>query len=451
MNDIGTTRNGAVRRPNVLLVISHDTGRALSPFGWECVDTPAAERLAREGLVFERAFCTSPQCCPARGSLVTGRWPQRNGLLCLMGDSLHAKERTLGTYLQSAGYATWLLGLQHEAPEFSPYPDGNAAIAARLGFDHVDVDVDRWWPATADDLDGLLAGRDAAQPFFCQVGSFATHRPFNFHGICPDERQGVHLPGYCAHLGATGEQTRRDFAAFQGMVRHYDQGLGRILDVLDRRGCVEDTLVIVTTDHGEPFPRAKGTLYDPGIGVAMLMRWPGGGWSGGRRLDAMVSHLDILPTVLTTAGLQVPEDCDGTDLAPLIEGRVERLRDYSFAQKTVHDCYDPVRSVRSDRYKLIMNFERMSMQSVPGDCRGGMFREMRVHRGTVLGELYDLRDDPWETRNRFDDPDLTTIQAEHLAALSGWMHAVDDPLLGLPPMTPHHRAARALLPEPGPA
>ncbi len=211
-------------RPDVVLFVSHDTGRFVSPYGIRTVHTPNFERLAAESVLFENAFCTAPQCSPSRAALVTGRHPHSNGVMGLTHQdyawSLYPTERPVAKLFGASGYQTWLLGLQHETRD-----------DRTLGFDHTDLCFDA--AGLPPRLESALAERDPSRPFYCQLGCFETHRPWGLLGASPDSSLGITVPAYLHD----GPETRDEIAAFQGMARAMDEELGRLLDLLDRHGC----------------------------------------------------------------------------------------------------------------------------------------------------------------------------------------------------------------------
>jgi len=184
-------------------------------------------------------------------------------------------------------------------------------------------------------------------------------------------------------------------------------------------------------------PRAKCTLYDPGIEVALLARWPAGGVSGGGLQTQMVSNIDILPALLVAAGLPVPDGVEGT---PLSDGR-----DAIFAEKTFHSYYDPMRCVRDARHKYIRNFESAFAVEVPADIQAGpIFRAdpSRYSRDRPsMVELYDLEADPLEMQNLAGRPDVAAIEEELADRLWRWMRETRDPLLDGPIPSPRYRSA----------
>jgi arylsulfatase A-like enzyme len=229
-------------------------------------------------------------------------------------------------------------------------------------------------------------------------------------------------------------------AALQGMVRDLDRALGRLLDLLDRHGLGENTIVVVTTDHGIAMPMAKSTLRDPGIETLLFMRYPDGGWCHGQQITHLISNVDILPTLLATCGLIVPDGVQGVSFLPLLQGGHAPTRDAIFAEKTFHDCYDPMRGVRTHRYKYIRYFEKSTHHPVPGDIvNGGASRELGRIAREGFEELFDLAQDPCETQNLAEDTSYAKVGTELKCQLAAWMRETDDPLLDGPIGSPFYQ------------
>jgi arylsulfatase A-like enzyme len=228
-----------------------------------------------------------------------------------------------------------------------------------------------------------------------------------------------------------------------------DTGVGRILQALDELGLAESTCVVFATDHGAAMPRAKCTLYDPGIEVALLWRWPQGGVPRGRVVDELVSNVDVTPTLLEALGLPLPGRLQGRSFWPLLTGAgAYSPRTEVFAEKTFHTYYEPMRAIRTARHKLIVNFEVSTVVDVPSDIRESpiyplMLRQLNDVRPSI--ELYDLAADPWEQHNLADTPDVDAIQADLRQRLLRWMTETDDPLLRGPVASPYYADALARL------
>ncbi|HWV86000.1 MAG TPA: sulfatase [Capillimicrobium sp.] len=403
--------------PNVLYVHSHDTGRHVQPYG-HAVETPAIQRLADEGVLFRHAFCTVPACSGSRAALLTGRYAHETGMtgLAHRGWALDDYGQHLVHTLRGAGYWTGLVGEQHVS-----------ADPGVLGYDAVSDLPDHHAETVAPAFERLLARRPADRPFFASVGFVETHRDFREP---VDERDArCALPP--ANLPDT-PQTRRDVAAFKASARRLDRGIGAVLDALDRHGLAESTLVIFTTDHGVPFPGAKATLRDQGLGVLLILRGPGG-FRGGHVQDALVTHLDLFPTICDVAGIDPPGWLQGRSLVPLAGGTELELHDAVFGELTYHVAYEPQRSVRTRRWKYIRRFgdrERPVLANVDdGPSKDLLLEHGWADRPQPAEQLYDLVFDPLECHDLAGDPGHAPILRELRDRLDRWMQETGDPLL----------------------
>jgi len=409
-------------RPNILYFISHDTGRFLNCYGHEWIDSPNLDRLAADGVLFARNACNSPPCSPARGCIMTGRYAHTNGLIGLanQGWSLPEEEQTIVDYLNDAGYATYNCGGQHERSD------------ARLNrYQH--APARRAWSnaeATVDDVIRLLkSGSQLERPFYINCFFTETHLPFDCDHYEPCDPDAVLVPGWLPDTPSV----RRELARFHGSVQYLDRAIGRAVDALDDASLAEDTVVIYTTDHGAAFPRAKSMLYEPGVGVALMMRFPPGMARPGR-YEPMVNHIDLTPTLLDMIGLDVPPAIQGRSYWPLLTGGPYEPNEHIFAERNFHDDYDPMRSVRSDRYRFIRNFQQKPAVSMPLDVqRSEASHELPAnwYRPRHARELYDLQSDPDEQHNLAGSAEVADIESGLAARLQAWMEETDDPLLKL--------------------
>jgi N-sulfoglucosamine sulfohydrolase len=411
------------RRPNILYIHSHDTGRFVQPYGFQ-VPTPNIQLLADQGVLFREAFCAAPTCSGSRASLLTGLYCHNNGMLGLAhrGWTLHDYGQHWVHTLRHAGYRSVLIGEQHISVD-----------PGVIGYDEV-VPVDSNHaeyvaPLTIETL------RDAStEPWFLSVGFFETHRDFFAPTSVRDSLYSLppgNLPDRLV--------TRKDMAAFKASARSLDQGIGSVLHALHDLGLVENTLVICTTDHGIAFPGAKATLFDRGIGVMMILRGPNG-FTGGKVVDAPVSHLDVFPTLCELAGLDCPSWLQGSSLMPLVRGEVDRLHEAIFAETTYHAAYQPHRAVRTERWKYIRRFDDYP-HPILANCDDSATKDLLIEAGwadQVVPEeqLYDLILDPQEGHDRSGDPGCGEALAEMRARLDAWMRETDDPLLAGPVQPP---------------
>jgi len=410
-------------RPNIIYLHSHDTGRYVQPYGHQ-IPTPNIQRLADQGLLFRQAFCAAPTCSGSRACLLTGQWAHVNGMtgLAHRGWKLNDYGRHVVHPLREAGYWSALIGEQHLSED-----------PTVLGYDHVvDVGTTRVHSIAPAALQ-LLRSRPR-EPFFLSIGFFETHREFFEPSSVRDALYGAPP----AHLPDTPE-TRSDMASFKASARSFDQGVGAVLHGLDELGLVDNTILVLTTDHGLPFPGAKATLSDRGLGVLLIIRGPGG-FLGGHVTDALVSHVDIYPTLCELAGAPLPDGLAGTSLLPIARNEAPEIREELFAELTYHVAYDPQRAVRTKRYKYIEHFgERL--EPVLPNVDDSPSKDLLVAAGwgtrpRPREELYDLLMDPGEMRNLAGDPGLADVRRALSGRLRGWMAETADPLLDGPVPVP---------------
>jgi arylsulfatase A-like enzyme len=412
-------------RPNVLYLHSHDSGRYVQPYGYP-VPTPNIQHIADQGVLFRQAFCAAPVCSGSRASLLTGQCTHETGMLGLAhrGYRLHHPERHIVNVLRNAGYWTGLVGEQHVSAE-----------PGDLGYDHVvDLDSTRVREVAPAATKLIAARARESTPFFLSVGFFETHREFFEPSSIRDvlfSRPPENIPD--------NSQTRRDMASFRTSARALDQGVGTVLNALEENGLADDTLVLLTTDHGLAFPDAKCTMYDRGIGVMLLMRGPGG-FERGRVSDALVSHLDLYPTICDVAGLEHPPWLEGTSLLPLVRGEVTEIHQEIFAEVTYHAAYEPQRAVRTSRYKYMRRYDAEHPGRVLANLDDSLTKENLLEAGWAdvappWEALFDLWLDPAEGNNRIDDQALAGVAEDLRGRLRHWMVRTNDPLL-LGPVPP---------------
>lgn len=415
-------------RPHVVLITSHDLGQHIGCYGVDTVETPNIDGLASSGRRFENAVSSSPVCSPARGSILTGRYPQSNGLMGLTHSPwwwrLDSGESTLPELLGRTGYETHLSGLQHVSPDDD-----------QLGFDHChspEQDAEETAAAASE----IFAESDDG-PIYAQFGFFETHRSLDHQ---PYDEDGVTVPEY---LEPT-EEMRVDLARFQAEVNYLDERIGELLAGLEERGVRDETIVVFAADHGIPYPGAKWWCRDPGVEIALLMDGPGGTFEGDP-VSAPVSNVDVLPTLFDELGLAVPDRVEGESFRDYLAGASEEPpRDAAFTQYTV--AGREARGIVMEDHTLIRNFGAGRTVDFPvgGDPTSRAPSQGPDADPLSYAQLYDRRDDP----GNLDDiaAEREEVAAELSDRVRGWMARVDDPLLRGGVRYPYHeRASKDLL------
>jgi uncharacterized sulfatase len=300
----------ANERPNILWFIADDHGRDEYSFrGHPDVQTPAVDALAQQGMVLHQAAAPTAMCAPSRSAMYTGLWPQRNG--CYMNHgATHKKVRSLPHYLKPLGYEVVLTGKQHIKPK-SVYPFTHVPFKGQ-GHEA----IFNW--------DALKKVMRKQQPFCLIAASNQPHRPYSTSRHDP---QAIQLP---EHLPDT-PLARELWAGYLGDCERADKELEYLLRLLDETGQRQNTIVIYTSDHGHG-TFGKWTCYQRGLNVITIIAWPQKIQPGNS--DALISLIDILPTIMELVGGQVPLDIDGKSFAGLLNGNTAQHRDFLFGQHT---------------------------------------------------------------------------------------------------------------------
>ena len=414
-------------KPNIIVVICHDLGQHLGCYGVGDVRSTNIDGLAASGVRFENSFCTAPQCSPSRAALWTGRFAHANGVVGLthsgFANDLNPDEKHLAQVLRAGGYETRLFGVHHEA-----------RTAERCGHEHIHPG------GPARELAGEFAEfisqrEDTGQPLFAQIGFFEPHRPFPHDDVEPLPCDRLAVPPYLPDI----PEVREDLADIEASIASVDRAIGRIIEAIRSSSIADNTLVLFTADHGIAFPHAKMTLYDPGIEVPLIL-W-GLGIPEGIVRHEMISNVDIMPTLLDLAELPCPGNLHGRSFWNLVKGQEYTPNKLVFAEKTYHTYYDPMRTVRGSRWKLIANFEFAPWQETSPDYLDNAKGYVEVSKALNVPyevqyhppfELYDLENDPYEQHNLADDPSHRNTRDDLVRALFDWMEDTGDPLLAGP-------------------
>lgn len=416
---------------NILYLHTHDTGRYIQPYGYQ-VPTPNLMELAKEGVLFRNAYCAGPNCSPSRSALLTGTTPHTCGMngLAHRGFLLHDYKQHMVSFFKENQYETVLSGVQHEAPFHQP---------ELIGYD-INFNYDNPHK-NAVDKDLYCAGKVSEylqlkheKPFFISLGLNNTHR--EFPPIADDINPDYVMPPTPLF---DSKENRRDMAAYMTSARVMDKCVGMVMEALTASGHDQDTIIIFTTDHGIAFPRMKCNLYDTGIGVSLILKVP-----GKERVtpvvDTLISQIDLFPTLCELLDLQKPEWLQGVSMLPLLEGKADKIRDEIFAEVNFHVAYEPLRCIRTERYKLIRFYDDHDRYPL-SNVDKGLSKDFLLEHGYTLERrekemLFDLYFDPSERENRINDVRYKEVYEDLSKRLQTWMERTADPLLSGPVPVP---------------
>ena len=433
-------------RPNILLIVGEDHGCELSCYGDPVIQTPNIDGLAAQGVLFENSYVTQSVCSPSRSTIFTGLYPHQNGQLGLATHQYAWFRKWPTTYslLKQAGYRTGLIGKTHVNPADAIEAFVDVRFQKSSNFSKKSV---------ADYA--TRAGeffRAADQPFFMTVNYPDAHWPLQGQvdglpttQVDPDKV--VVMP----YVGGETPRMREVVRNYYDCMLRLDACVGQLLEELEKSGKADNTLVVFIGDHGAQMARGKVTVYEGGMRVPCITRWPGVA-TPGRRSTALVSTIDLLPTFMDAADAQTPSGLPGKSLRPVLSGTAadDGFRQYLACERNCDAARHtfPQRTIRDVRYKLIHSPVRDRQDPAARYYRdhgashwSGCLTDDELTGAsaqTIAGyarwlnppevQLYDLRSDPHEWTDLSDDPTHAPVRRRLLKALQQWQTNTRDPL-----------------------
>jgi Arylsulfatase A and related enzymes len=436
------------QRPNIVIFVADDLGITDSgPYGNKIVKTPHLDALAAESLLFNNAFANTPTCIPSRCTLLTGLLPHRNGSHANNVKGYPVSEvkpgiKTLPAYLKEAGYKVAHAGKKHFGPlsafDFEYIANSEVREPGYENKPGLFMDLN------TEVVDQWLSQQKKNKPFCLYV---ADNSP---HVIWPEQ------PTYDAKdmdvpPNAIGTEAYKKMRArYYTDVTRMDRNLGNVLHALKKYGFSENTIVIFTSDQGAQFPFAKWNLYDAGVHTPLLIKWPKNIQPG--TTHAVVSHIDMLPTILEMAGIKVPDGLDGTSYLPVLKGRKNSHASEIFLTHSQDGLMNitPMRGIRTDKFKYILNLSPQyafhTHIDAARDHDGGAsywIEWEKLAKTDLLAqaltdhyynrpkeELYDVVNDPYELDNLAYNPDYADILKDMRARLEQYRKQQQDTITG---------------------
>jgi N-sulfoglucosamine sulfohydrolase len=443
------------QKPNILFCLADDWGWPhAGAYGDSGVKTPSFDRLADEGVLFNYAYVSSPSCTPSRNAFITGKYHWELGSGANLWSTLPVEHESFIHILADNGYIigrtkakTWGPGNLDEWIDYHGLHPSNGAYKT---------------------FDEFLANTDAKEkPFFFWLGTSDPHRPYEKDsgvksGINPEK---AHLFEHYPE----SDVIRKDVADYYFEVQRWDRLVGSAIAQLEKSGLLENTIIIMSGDHGMPFPRCKGNLYDSGVRVPFAIRW-GKEIKAGRHIDDFISFADIAPTLLDLTGNEIPEEMTGSSFASILKSRKSgsidaknrpdivfgRERHTPAQQKPNMGGY-PSRGLRNRDFLYIKNYKpnlwpagtpgETVQTNFPGqwysDCDGGPTKDYIIENKDKdkehffayqlcfakrpAEELYDLKKDPGQLHNVASDKAYTGILEDMRKRLQERLSALNDP------------------------
>ncbi len=408
----------ATTQPNILWIYGEDLSPDLGCYGTPAVATPNIDRLADEGTRFSNAFVTCPVCSPSRSALITGTYQTHfdaHNHRSNRDKPLRSDMKLVTDCFREAGYYT----SNNPGPPYNRRGKTDFNFKRNNPFDGID------WRERAD-----------GEPFYAQINIPDTHRTFKPDPERPINTKDVELPPYYPDHPLI----RKDWTLYLETIQLLDKKVGRILKRLDDEGLTENTIVFFISDHGRAHIRCKQFLYDGGIQIPLIVRWPDN-IAAGTVSDELVSGIDFMPTSLSLAGIDIPEYVQGQ----IFQGENAKTRDAIFAARDRCDGTDDrIRCIRNKDYKLIRNyhpdlpymqFNAYKKSQYPlwtlirvlaekGQLTDAQQHFVQQTRPKV--ELYDLQNDPYEVNNIANDQKYENVLNDMQKRLNSWIETTGD-------------------------
>ncbi|MBZ4191070.1 sulfatase [Niabella beijingensis] len=445
---IGAQQPAALQPPNIIFIIGDDINwDDLGSYGNKQIRTPNLDRMAADGMRFDNFFVTASSCSPSRTSILTGRYPHNTGAA-----ELHTPLPAGLTYfpeqLRSAGYYTALLGKWHEGPATARAYDSVISGARRNG-----SGGEQQW------LKMISTCKSTGKPFFLWLATFDAHRewsPDSEFTITHDPRKDIRVPPTLIDDSAT----RRDLASYYNEIGRIDAYLGKLRATLEREGLAQNTIIIFTADNGRPFPGSKTRLQDRGLKEPFLLYWPGHAQRGAVS-DALISSIDIAPTLLEIAGIQPAPSIQGTSFLPLLKQPGSPFRSYIFGEHNWHDYEAYERSVRTKDFLYIYNARPQFDNGGPIDANQSpsayslkqhsdkltLLQQDALQKPRPREEFFVMAGDPLQIKNEIGNPAYQREIDSLRNKLKQWQKETGDTEPAQ--LTPdwYHRATGQALPQ----
>lgn len=416
-------------KPNIVFILADDcTNWDLACYGSVDSKTPNIDKLASEGMLFTRCYEAAPMCSPTRHNVFTGLYPVKTGAYPNHTNANPGTE-SIVQYLKPLGYRVALSGKRHIEPE-SIFPFEYLGNKRNPDFDLVES--------------FLKDVKDNDESFALMLTSNEPHTPWNRGDAKQFNPEEVTLP---PHFVDTKE-TREAFCRYLAEINYLDSQVGQALELLEKYGFSDNTLVVFASEQGNSFPFAKWTCYEAGVKSALIARWPGN-IEPGSELDAIVEYSDLVPTFIDVAGGTAPEKLDGKSLKPLFLKQAEIVKDYSYSLQTTRGIYDgseyyPIRAIVNDRYRYIWNItpgvEFKNVVNNRGERGTDWYKSwvkkaetdknaaalIKNYKIRPEEELYDIIEDKWCRNNLAENPEFDSIKKTLRKELLRWMEECGD-------------------------
>ncbi|NPA36575.1 MAG: sulfatase [Chlorobi bacterium] len=428
------------QRPNIVFIIGDDVGcYDLSCYGNEKIKTPNIDELAAMGMKFNNTFLTTSSCSPSRVSIITGRYPHNTGA-CELHSPLPANQILFPEILKKNGYYTAQAGKWHfgSTPMIHSEKDTVKLGPAVRAFDRIsaikevngDGGENMWIP--------FLKERPREKPFFMWFAAYDSHRPWGADDFKIQNRaEDVWVPEFLYN----GELTRKDLVSYYNEISRLDYYIGKVEEELERQGVADNTIIVFTSDNGRPFPRSKTRVYDSGMKTPLIIKWPAK-IKPGQETGALVSIIDVAPTLLNAAGIKPGKTFQGRSFTKLFDNPSQEFRNYTFSEHNWHDYEAYERQVHTKQWLYLINKRPQFDAWGPADAvvSPSMHELYEAYKNNELKneqkdifikprpeeELFNCKEDPFQFHNLALNPEYKSIKDSLSHILALWQAETGD-------------------------
>lgn len=432
----------AAEKPHMLLIIADDVSwDDLGCYGNPFARTPNLDSLAKSGRRFDQAYLTASSCSPSRSSIITGRYPHNNGKASELHQPIAVHLPWFPQLLRDAGYFTAIVGKHHMTVD-----EPTSATSARAKpFDLVDAGKAPGNSGGHAHWRRTLQERPKDKPFFGWFAALDAHRDWDADQEWDESKYGpkhrkdqIVLPAFLVDDDAT----RKDLASYYNEITRFDYYVGQVVEELKSQQIFDNTLIFILADNGRPFPRAKTRLHDSGMKTYLIAHWPQGIDSPGKPSSSLVSTIDLAPSYLEAAAVELPDTFQGVSMLPILKTAETTIRRHAFSEHNWHDYEAHGRAVRSGGYLYIRNHRPQLAWQGPADSvrspshqsllAANALNALNAIQAEVLmvprpiEELFRTADDPDQINNLVDSLADKAIKKRLAALLDRWIDETGD-------------------------
>lgn len=421
----------AADKPNILFIVSEDNSEHIGCYGETGVHTPALDSLAKSGIRYTRAYVPYSVCSPSRAAFLTGLYTRQTGHIGLASHkfSFYKDFKTMPSYFKEVGYYTGFLGKIHVNPERCVTKDVDHKAITTNNFSKT-ISIEKYAVEAKKVMQNAAKQK---KPFFLIINYADAHRKFvgkSKNGFPTKLVKDPVKP--FPWIGSDSPYLREEIKNYFNCMNRLDEAVGMVLKDMQELKVRDNTLIVYIADHGADLPRAKGSIYECGVRIPMIVNFPKA-FSRNKVENQMVSSLDILPTMLSLVGEEVPSELPGKNLMAIDKGESKgHAYIHTFVTGSCPGLHYLQFGIRDERYKLVYNpYRTKNLLAISRYKNSKLPEEQYVDAfvNPAEYELFDLEKDPYEWKNLAESPEYQKKKKELIGAMKEFQREINDPFL----------------------